>query len=193
LNVECPVSYENVSVLELLDALRIDEPPRSAAKELRTVRIFLASSSELREDRDEFDLHFRQQNDRLRKEGLYLEIVRWEYFLDAMSETRLQDEYNKKIRECEIFVCLFFTKTGKFTEEEFGVALRQFKDTGKPRIYTYFNGAAITPSSERRKDLNSLWDFEEKLKALGHFPTVYNNIEQLKNHFRDQLDRLLEE
>jgi internalin A len=193
LSVECPVSYEDVGVLELLDAIRIDEPPRWAAKELRTVRIFLASSLELREDRDEFDLHFRQQNDRLRKQGLYLEIVRWEHFLDAMSETRLQDEYNKKIRECDIFVCLFLTKTGKFTEEEFDVALRQFKDTGKPRIYTYFKDAAITTGSARREDLTSLWDFQEKLKTLGHFHTVYNNIEHLKNHFREQLDLLLED
>ena len=52
-----------------------------------------------------------------------------------MSETRLQDEYNKAICACDIFVCLFFTKTGKFTEEEFDIAHRQFKDSGKPRIY----------------------------------------------------------
>ncbi len=60
-------------------------------------------------------------NDRLRKEGLYLQIVRWENFLDAMSETRLQDEY-QEVRECDIFVSLFMTKTGTFTEEEFDVA-----------------------------------------------------------------------
>src|SRR5690606_14407159 len=76
-----------------------------------------ASSSELRADRDEFELYFRQQNDTLRKQGIYLQIVRWENFLDAMSETRLQDEYNKEIRDCDIFVSLFFTKTGKFTVE----------------------------------------------------------------------------
>ena len=35
----------------------------------RLVRIFLASSAELREDRDAFDLYFRQQNDQLHKKG----------------------------------------------------------------------------------------------------------------------------
>ncbi len=72
-----------------------------------------------------------------------MKIVRWENFLDAMSETRLQDEYNKAIRECDIFVSLFFTKTGKFTDEEFDVAHRQFKDTKKPLIYTFFKKAAV--------------------------------------------------
>lgn len=39
-----------------------------------------------------------------------------------MSETRLQNDYNEKGRECDLFVSLFSTKTGKFTEEEFDVA-----------------------------------------------------------------------
>ena len=42
-----------------------------------------------------------------------------ENFLDAMSENGLQEEYNRKVRECDVFVSLFKTKTGKFTEEEF--------------------------------------------------------------------------
>ena len=61
-----------------------------------------------------------------------------------MSETRLQDEYNKAVRACDIFVSLFFTKTGKFTEEEFDTAHRQFKSTGNPRIYTFFKNADVT-------------------------------------------------
>lgn len=101
----------------------------------------MASSSELEEDRDAFDLYFRQQNDRLRKQGIYLEIVRWENFLDAMSETCLQDEYNKEVKACDIFVSLFFTKTGKYTEEEFDTAHKQFLDTKKPLTYTFFKNA----------------------------------------------------
>ena len=176
LKVECPTSYEDVDVLELLDGIRVDKLPGWAKEEKpatsrRTIRIFLASSAELREDRDAFDLYFRQQNDQLRKEGIYLKIVRWENFLDAMSDTRLQDEYNKAIRACDIFVCLFFTKTGKFTEEEFDTAHRQFKDSGKPRIYTFFKNADIKTGSAREEDLNSLWAFQKKLaqpRALLH-------------------------
>jgi hypothetical protein len=118
-------------------------------------------------------------------------VIRWENFLDAMSETRLQDEYNKAIRTCDLFVSLFFTKTGKFAEEEFDVAHRQFKDTKKPLIYTFFKDAPITTGSARKEDLNSLWAFQEKLRNLGHFHTPYENIEHLKRQFSDQLDKLL--
>jgi Leucine-rich repeat (LRR) protein len=196
LRVECPKSYEDVDVLELLDGIRVDGLPGWANKQPpaappRTIRIFLASSAELREDRDAFDLYFRQQNDQLHKKGLYLEIVRWENFLDAMSETRLQNEYNKAIRDCDIFVCLFFTKTGKFTEEEFDVAHRQFLDSGKPTIYTFFKDDRIKTGSMPKEDLKSLWAFQDKLDKLGHFRTNYTNIEHLKLQFRDQLDKML--
>jgi hypothetical protein len=161
--------------------------------DVKTVRIFLASSSELREDRDAFDLYFRQQNDRLRKEGLYLEIVRCENFLDAMSCTRLQDEYNEAVRRCDVFVSLFKTKAGKYTEEEFEVAHQTFQRTGKPLIYTYFQKATVSTSPGNRDDLTSLWDFQKKLRELGHFCTEYESIAGLQKQFRDQLDMLLAE
>jgi hypothetical protein len=159
--------------------------------EVPVVRIFLASSSELREDRDAFELYMRQRNDELRKEGAYLEIVRWENFLDAMSETRLQDEYNNAVRGCDVFVALFATKAGKFTEEEFDRAFGEFKASGKPRIFTYFKNAEFKISSARREDLQSLWAFQDKLKGLGHYQTNYENTADLKLQFGDQLRKLI--
>jgi Leucine-rich repeat (LRR) protein len=205
LKVECPRSYEDVDVLELLDGIRFDKPsgwndeaPPPATKFStpavpQVIRIFLASSSELRSDRDAFDLYFRQRNDRLLRKGVYLEIVRWENFLDAMSDSRLQDEYNKAIRQCDLFVSLFFTKTGKYTEEELEVAHKAFKTKGKPLIWTYFKNADIKMAAARKADLNSLWAFQEKLSNLGHFHTSYDEIEHLKRQFGDQLDKLLDE
>lgn len=193
LKVECPRSYEDVDVLDLLDGIRVDTLPGWAKEDtpvLRTIRIFLASSAELREDRDAFDLYFRQQNDQFRKQGRYLEIVRWENFLDAMSETRLQDEYNTAVHNCDIFVSLFFTKTGTFSEEEFDTAYHQFKETGRPLIYTYFKNADIKTGNAREEDLMSMWAFKKKLGTLGHFCTSYDDIEHLKRQFRDQLDKM---
>lgn len=214
--IECPrpPDYAAVSVLALLDGMDLeqwlarvgpdlsgddgepataadtDPSPAEAGGDDKTLRIFLASSSELREDRDKFDLYFRQQNDRLRNEGLYLEIVRWEDFLDAMSSTRLQDEYNRAIRNCDVFVSLFETKTGKYTEEEFDVAHQTFQETGKPLIYTYFRQATVSISDVDVDDLISLRDFKKKLGELGHFYTEYGSDADLKRRFRDQLDKL---
>jgi GTPase SAR1 family protein len=197
LQVECPRSYELVDVLELLEGTKAQLPPWAndapSAPSLRTIRVFLASSSELRQDRDKFELYFRQRNDQLLDKGSYLKIVRWENFLDAMSETRLQDEYNEAIRNCEVFVSLFFTKAGKFTDEEFDVAYGQFKNSRKPLVYTFFKNAEIKTGEARREDLNSLWAFQDKLKELGHFYTGYDNVEHLQLQFRDQLDKLLEQ
>jgi internalin A len=189
--VQCELSWELVDVLELLQGVR-NEPGRQASPSVRRdIRVFLASSSELREERDALDLHLRQRNDLLRKSGLYLEIVRWENFLDAMSETRLQDEYNKAIRECDLFVCLFFTKTGKYSAEEFDVAHRQFKASGRPRIFVYFKNAGIRIGQIRKEEQNSLWAFRDKLNALGHFPKDFDNVEHLILDFSGQLDKVI--
>ena len=162
-----------------------------AQKQTQTIKVFLASSKELRDDRDDFDLHFRHKNDLLRDRGIYLQIVRWEYFLDAMSETRLQDEYNKKVRQCDVFVCLFRTKTGNFTEEEFNTAYDQFKKTGKPRIFPYFKDFSFSIDSVSKEDLDSLLEFRAKLMDLGHFPTSYENADSLKLDFEGQIESLL--
>jgi hypothetical protein len=154
-------------------------------------KLFLASSAELGEDRKEFEIFVNRKNKDWVGKGLFLELVVWEDFLDAVSKTRLQDEYNQAIRECDIFVMLFFTKVGRYTEEEFETAFGQFRATNKPFIFTYFKDAEITTGSANRKDLMSLWAFQEKLDDLGHFYSRYKNTDQLILHFGRQLDKLV--
>jgi hypothetical protein len=153
-------------------------------------KLFLASSSELKEDRKEFEIFINRKNNDWVDRGVFLELVLWEDFLDAVSRTRLQDDYNKAIRECDIFVMLFFSKVGQYTEEEFETAFGQFKATNKPFIFTYFKDAQISLGSANEDDLMSLLAFKKKLSALGHFYTRYKNIDELKFHFDQQLDKL---
>ena len=119
-------------------------------------KVFLASSSELKEDREQFELFLNRKNKDWVSKGVFLELVVWEDFLDALSKTRLQDEYNKEIRECDLFVMLFCTKVGQYTEEEFDTAFDQFKATERPFIFTYFKDAEISTGSANKKDLMSL-------------------------------------
>jgi GTPase SAR1 family protein len=214
LTVECPDSYEDVSDLELLDGLKLEalppwanpapkEPPAtedrpsaaataSGSQALRTIQIFLASSSELIEDRDAIELHLlRMNHDYMGQQGIKLKIVRWENFLDAMSQTRLQDEYNEKARDCDIFLSLYKTKVGKFTEEEFGEAHAAFRAKRKPIVYTYFKNVPIDTASIT-EEINTLLVFKKRLSGLGHYPTHYKNIEDLKLQFQQQLNKLLE-
>ena len=159
---------------------------------MRTIRIFIASSSELKEDRDQFRMFVSQENDRLHKKGLYLEIVQWENFLDAISDTRMQDEYNNALRQCDLVICLFFTKVGRFSEEEFDTAYELFKNEGKPKIWTYFKDAPISTGSIT-SEFNSLLTFINKLASLGHFYTRYTNIDNLINQYKTQLERIIPE
>jgi hypothetical protein len=157
---------------------------------LQTIKIFLASSSELKEDREEFRKFISLENERLIQQNIFLQIVQWEYFLDAIADTRLQSEYNKAIRECDIVLCLFFTKVGKYTAEEFDTAYQVFKDSGKPLIWTYFKKASIDLDLIT-EEINTLFAFKKKLSELGHFHTIYTNIDNLKYQFRNQLDKVL--
>ena len=153
-------------------------------------KLFLASSSELIEDRKEFEIFINRKNKDWVGQGVFLELIVWEDFLDAVAQSRLQDEYNKAIRDCDIFVMLFCTKVGKYTEEEFETAFGQFKATHKPLIFTYFKEAEINTGNANKKDLMSLWAFQEKLDTLGHFYTRYKNIDGLRFQFNQQLDKL---
>ena len=157
---------------------------------MNTVKIFLASSEELKGDRDAFEIEINRRNNDWVDRGVYLKLVVWEDFLDAMSKTRLQDEYNRAIRGCDLFVMLFFTKVGIYTAEEFETAFHQFQATNKPFVFTYFKDAPISTGSLDRKNMTSLLDFKEKLAALGHFLTPYKNVEGLLLHFHKQLDKL---
>ncbi|OFX24279.1 MAG: hypothetical protein A2033_17195 [Bacteroidetes bacterium GWA2_31_9] len=192
--VMCNASDKIFLVEELLFNLGLHNP----AKEKREMehnkprRIFIASSSELKNDRKEFELAIRQKNDIWINKGIYLQPVMWENFIDTMSQTRLQDEYNNAAKESDIFVMLFFTKVGIYTAEEFENAFGTFMKTGKPLIYTYFKNAQINIGDMNQKDSDSLFAFQEKLKSLGHYQTKYTNTESLILHFFNQLEKLLE-
>jgi internalin A len=171
------------------DDNKADEKKRKSQN--KTIKIFLASSNELESDRKDFREFIGLENDRLHNNGIYLKIIQWEYFVDAISESRLQDEYNKTIKNCDIFICLIFTKVGKFTNEEFDIAFGHFKKNKKPLIYTYFKNALVSITQIKKTEINTKFEFEEKLKSLEHYPTIYTNIDNLQNNFRRQLDKIL--
>jgi hypothetical protein len=159
---------------------------------MQTIKIFLASSSELKTHRDEFNLFIYEKTKRLVKQGIFLETVWWEHFLDAISSTRLQDEYNKALADCDIALCMFYTKAGKFTQEEFEVAYKQFDKTGKPYIYTYFYDGQVNMQSINATDFASLQAFKNRIYEIGHFFTLYKSIEELKYKFGEQLEKILD-
>ena len=157
---------------------------------MTTIRIFLASSSELEGDRLQIEKLLGRKNRILKKNKLEFELVQWEYFIDVMSKSRLQDEYNEALKQCDLFVLLAFTKMGKFSKEEFKVAYETFLKKGRPRILIYFKNQAVKIHEITAEEINSLFDFKKAVNELGHFPNYYDGVEELKNHLYDQLEKL---
>jgi hypothetical protein len=144
------------------------------------------------EEREDFRNYVSSQNDILRSDGFSLEIVQWEYFLDHVSYSGKQAEYNAAIRECDMVVCLFHRKAGKFTVEEFDTALGHYREHGRPLIYTYFKGKRedLTEAAEADAEVANLLRFRERLESIGHYYTQFDNKDGLCLHFRTQLDLL---
>ena len=153
---------------------------------MQKIKLFLASSSELKDDREQFEIFIYRKCKVWFDRGIFLHLDIWEDFLDAMAVGGLQSEYNQVIQDCDIFVLLAFNKVGKYTTEEFEKAFGQFSETQKPFIFTYFK----PPETRDRDELQSLWVFEDKLKELKHYKTKYKNIAELKEHFSNQLGKL---
>ncbi|MGF1536112.1 MAG: COR domain-containing protein [Elainellaceae cyanobacterium] len=206
--IECVKSSEDVSLSSLLEGFEVQDivkglpdkkdgepaPPDPSATSqpaMQTIKIFLASSNELKGDRQEFEIFISRKNKQTVPDGIFLELVIWEDFLNAMSKTRSQDEYNKAIAQCDLFVLLAHTKVGEYTEEEFLTALVNFEAGGRPLIWTYFKDAPISPSSLNPKIIKTLFDFKQALSDMGHFHQKYADSNDLLRQFGDQLGKVL--
>ena len=155
---------------------------------MQTIKIFLASSQELVEDRRAFELMVGRLNQEWRARDYIFDVILWENFIDAMSKDGLQKEYNRAVADSDLFVMLFFTKVGPYTLEEFETAFSG-KGQGGPRIFTYFrNDSILTGSID--DSIKSLLDFKARLKSLNHYVTTYRNTEDLQFQFSRQLEKL---
>ena len=147
-------------------------------------KIFLASSNELKTERDKFQKEINWKNTILKEKGTELQLIIWEDLSAQMSETGSQSEYNKHVKDADLFVLLAWSKVGMYTEEEFENAFGQFKAAKKPFIFTYFK----TPPPENAHE--SLEKFKKKLSELRHFYANFTDPNDLWNQFNKELDRL---
>jgi internalin A len=187
LHIDCEKDFEKVNVNSLLKGIE------KKNFELKTIEIFLASSLELKKDRTELEVFINRENKKLIKKNIFLSLNIWEDFVDSISQTRLQDEYNKVAVKSDIFISLFATKVGKYTLEEFTVSYKSFKENKTPmHIYTFFKDVRTGISSINRDDFNSLNDFKERLVDLGHFSTSYKDENDLIKQIKLQFDKILD-
>ena len=152
--------------------------------------IFLASSSELKAERGALEARIYRKNKLWHDAGIFLHLEVWEDYVDAMSRTRLQDEYNVAIRAADVFVLLVHTKVGKYSAEEFETAHTQFKATGRPLIYTDFKNPPGPGDADPGPEYDTARALQARLATAGHFITPYQSVDGLIDHFTQQLDKL---
>ena len=150
---------------------------------MKKIKIFLASSNELKAEREKFEIEVYRKCKTWFDQGIFLHLDIWEDLSARMSDTRSQDEYNKNIQGGDLFVLLAYSKVGMYTAEEFDKAFGAFKNTRKPFIFTYFKEIDGEPQP-------SLQKFKDRLSALGHFYAHYTDFNHLWSQFNKELDRL---
>lgn len=150
---------------------------------MKKIKIFLASSNELKPEREQFEIEIYRKCKNWFEKGTFLHLDVWEDLSARMSHTGSQSEYNKFIKNADLFIFLAYSKVGMYTEEEFENAFGQFQATNKPFIFTYFKAP---PDNTQ----DSLGEFKSKLKELKHFYANFNDFNDLWNQFNKELDRL---
>ena len=150
---------------------------------MQKLKLFLASSFELKPERDHFEQQIYRKCKSWFEKGIFLHLDIWEDLSGRLSATGSQSEYNKYVKDADLFVLLGYTKMGMYTTEEFEKALGQFVATQKPFIFTYFKETNEAVEA-------SLIQFKARLLDMGHFISTFKDSNDLWVQFNKELERL---
>ena len=148
---------------------------------MKTIKIFIASSNELKDERVLMASLANELSTRLEKVGIQVIAVEWESLDSSMNEEHKQEEYNEKLRECDMCMVLYWTKFGMYTKTELDTAYKEKIEGKNPqKVWVYFK-EVDDPSNMPTEELKEFRDsFPTK---YGHFYTPFANFDTLKAHF----------
>ena len=152
--------------------------------EQKTFKIFLASSDDLRKERISFGNFIRKLDEIYDKRGMSIDVFEWEDQEAFIDNRRTQDKYNDEIRKSDMFVALFYKKAGKYTIEEFDVAMAEFGKKGYPKVFVCCK--ALEESESETPELKA---FKDRLneKDKEKFWINFKNNDDLQLRFVQQL------
>ena len=201
--VECDKSLLEINVLELLENTFVLEKREEGRaihlkkdieeeniNKIRVIKLFLASSNELKSERDKIEKALGRKNDLLRNQGFKVALSIWEDAKSVGKSVRSQDNYNLEIETCNLFTMLFYSKVGKYSLEEFELANSLFDKEKMPRLCVFQKDVDL-PKNQSKRDSISRFDFIDKMTELEHFPILYKNEDQFVNQLKDIIDKLL--
>ena len=152
---------------------------------MKTIKIFLASSEELKEERLEMTDLMSRLNQTFKGRGIELELKRWEYLDASMGDKRKQDEYNEVLKDCDICLVMFWRKFGSYTGEELDVAYQCHKDKVRPeKIYVFFKNPDGDDVTDELKEF--IRNYESRYG--GHFFCKFQTVDAMKLEFLLQFE-----
>lgn len=182
--IQCQISFRPVPIAQLLTGVgpKPPEPQSPRMPEARTIRIFLASSNELKYEREQVELLISKENRRLHPNNIFIDLVLWEDLKHSFHPDRFQDRINKYLLTCDVVICMFFKKVGAFTREEFDIAYQYFKAGQKPRhLYVFFKSGKV--------DINEI---DEEVLKIRDLRKEIEGAEQIYKQFKSDTDLILQ-
>jgi len=159
---------------------------------MKTIKIFLASSGELKEEREQIGLFIAQENKILVKQDIFLELVVWEELLHSFIGERTQNYFNKELLKCDIIIVLFYKKVGQFTKEEFDIAYKSIKDNDRaPQHMLVFFKETIIPLSDVSEEVLEVNKLKREIEKYQLIYNTFETIDSLINKIKRQLDIIL--
>lgn len=151
---------------------------------MKTMKVFIASSSELKQERMELVDLIQDMNDELETKNIKIKPVLWEYMDSSMRAERKESEYLEKLHECEICIVLFWQILGEYTVEELDDAIQEMRAERCPKeVYVYFKEPAENASKE-------LVSFKENFYGKYQVnPNTFNNAESIREQVEDLLQK----
>lgn len=161
--------------------------------DMKSIRIVLASPSDLMEERTLITNIVKNTDNRFKRQGVTLDLRRWEDTVPGASpiggQGTIDDDLG--IKDADVFICLYWKKVGTIieelnetgTEHELNVAIQSYKETGKPDIKFFLKKVN---DDEKDESYRSIEEIAEKIQPLA----LYKEFETL-DELKEVIDEIL--
>lgn len=111
-------------------------------------------------------------NERVLEKGIYIQAVPGSMF--SLDVIELEEKHRKMLDNSETAFFLFFSTVDNLLESDFRYAVERFRNTGCPKIFTYFYNR-IPIDDERILELKRYIDCE-----MNHYYSEFSNVDSIK-------------
>lgn len=163
---------------------------------MKEIKIFIASSSELDQERNALKDFVNNLSNELFEYNLHLKPELWELESREFDGVRKQNAFNRILLDSDVVIFMFGTRVGQYTKEEFDLASKNKSESNKPtHVLAYFKNVIIESGESSVTDIDNLngvillkKHIDEDLKQV--FDT-YDNKHMLEIKVSNELGRII--